>query len=156
MSRPMQLTKQWLMERGIVNITLDGKIYDQFGERRIFDTVKTSRWGEQVYKVFSVYDPDLYMSQKARPEQVKVATGDRNLLVHRAVWAWNFNGTNANTNGHYCPAYTAPANFDIDHIDDNSINNNFENLQLLTRQENLRKRGTGYRNQYAKSYKEVK
>ena len=46
---------------------------------------------------------------------------------------------------------------DVDHIDNNSLNDNPDNLQLLTRQENLLKRGKG-RNQwnYIRSNKDDK
>lgn len=40
-----------------------------------------------------------------------------------------------------------PVGYDIDHIDNDKFNNHISNLQLLTRKENLRKRGLG-RNQY--------
>ena len=36
-----------------------------------------------------------------------------------------------------------PAGYDVDHIDNNPLNNDLDNLQLLTHQENLRKRGGG-------------
>ncbi len=35
---------------------------------------------------------------------------------------------------------TIPANYDVDHIDNNQFNNELDNLQLLTRKENLAKR----------------
>ena len=56
-----------------------------------------------------------------------------NILVSNIVWIW-FNGQ-------------IPQGYDIDHIDNNPMNNNLSNLQLLTRKENLAKRGCG-RNQY--------
>ena len=49
-----------------------------------------------------------------------------------------------------------PDGYDVDHIDNNPFNNNLENLQLLTRAENLAKRGVG-RNQHTvnKTDKEI-
>ncbi len=41
-----------------------------------------------------------------------------------------------------------PAKLDVDHIDNNSLNNDFSNLQLLTRAENLAKRFIKGANQY--------
>ena len=41
-----------------------------------------------------------------------------------------------------------PHELDVDHIDNDKLNNHPDNLQLLTRAENLRKRGVG-RNQYS-------
>lgn len=40
-----------------------------------------------------------------------------------------------------------PAGYDVDHIDDNTLNNDLSNLQLLTHAENIKKRGGG-KNQY--------
>lgn len=40
-----------------------------------------------------------------------------------------------------------PAGYDVDHIDGDSLNNHIDNLQILTRKENLAKRG-GAKNQY--------
>ncbi len=45
---------------------------------------------------------------------------------HRLVYAW-FIGD-------------IPANYDVDHIDGDTMNNSLDNLQLLTRKENLAKR----------------
>ena len=50
----------------------------------------------------------------------------------RVIWAWFYN--------------YVPADMDVDHIKD-SLDNNLDNLQLLTRAENLKKRG-GWVNQY--------
>ena len=56
------------------------------------------------------------------------------ILTHVFVWLW-FNGTLSD-------------DLDIDHIDENKFNYKLENLQLLTRKENILKRGAG-RNQYS-------
>lgn len=56
------------------------------------------------------------------------------LLQHVASYLW-FKGD-------------IPHELDVDHIDNNKLNNHPDNLQLLTRAENLRKRGIG-RNQYS-------
>ena len=52
------------------------------------------------------------------------------------MWAWFYG--------------MVPANLDVDHINCNSLDDRLENLQLLTRAENLAKR-KGHRNQYEKS-----
>lgn len=56
------------------------------------------------------------------------------ILEHVLVWLW-FKGD-------------IPEGYDVDHIDNDKLNNKIENLQLLTRKENLAKRGVG-RNQYS-------
>ena len=49
-----------------------------------------------------------------------------------------------------------PADMDCDHIDDNPFNNKLENLQLLTRAENLQKRALNGINQWAYKNKDEK
>ena len=51
------------------------------------------------------------------------------VMLSNLVWVY-FNGP-------------IPEGHDVDHINDNSLDNRLENLQLLTRKENLRKRGHG-------------
>lgn len=41
-----------------------------------------------------------------------------------------------------------PRGYDVDHIDNDTLNNDLDNLQLLTRGDNIRKRGKG-KNQYS-------
>lgn len=55
---------------------------------------------------------------------------NKKFLVHRVVWE-AFNGT-------------IPQGMDIDHIDGNPKNNKLDNLQILTRQDNLKKRNIDY------------
>ena len=55
------------------------------------------------------------------------------LPLARLVYAWFFG--------------RVPVKMDVDHIDNNSLNNSLDNLQLLTRSENLKKR-EGWLNQY--------
>lgn len=49
----------------------------------------------------------------------------RNMQVHRLVWLANKG--------------PIPIGFEVDHIDDNKLNNNFDNLQLLSNLNNTRK-----------------
>ena len=53
----------------------------------------------------------------------------RNVVLSNIVWVY-FNGQ-------------IPEGYDVDHINNNPLDNSLENLQLLTRQENIRKRGCG-------------
>ena len=61
--------------------------------------------------------PVISFSYKGKPVGLPLA---------RVIWAW-FNSE-------------VPAGYDVDHIDNNQFNNRLENLQLLTRQQNLKKR----------------
>ena len=64
------------------------------------------------------------------------------LKLHTIIYAWNKG--------------EVPLDYDIDHVDNNSLNNNINNLQLLTHEENLRKRPNKGVNQwyYIKGYDE--
>ena len=53
--------------------------------------------------------------------------------LHRLLYAWYIG--------------YVPANMDVDHIDNNSLNNDLSNLQLSTRKDNLAKR-EGFKNQW--------
>lgn len=75
-----------------------------------------------------------YGKDKQYPYVVfSVNSKPKGILVSRLMYAW-FVGD-------------IPDGYDIDHIDNNPFNNNPENLQILTRKENLIKRGPG-RNQW--------
>ena len=52
---------------------------------------------------------------------------------HRFLYIWEFG--------------EIPPHYDVDHIDGNALNNDIKNLQILSRRENLLRRG-GKRNQY--------
>lgn len=72
---------------------------------------------------------------------ISVDNKPKSLLLSRVLYAW-FKGD-------------IPDGYDVDHIDNNSMNNSLDNLQLLTREENLKKRGLG-RNQYNVDWSEDK
>jgi len=55
---------------------------------------------------------------------------NKKFLVHRVVWE-AFNGE-------------IPNQMDIDHIDNNPMNNKLENLQMLSHGDNLKKRNINY------------
>lgn len=133
MGRPTELTKQYLIDHGISNITKDGHVFRKDGsEVHYCIASKKSRYDTQQYKVFYLYDHDLYEQRKEKFPHA----GQRSVLLSRAVYAW-YN-------------LIAPANYDIDHINNDSLDDRLENLQLLTRAENLAKR-KGHMNQYASS-----
>lgn len=84
-------------------------------------------------RTISYYGYSIYFGKVPAKNKKGFKYAQTNLLEHVLVWLWinEF----------------IPEGFDIDHIDNNKLNNNINNLQLLTRKENLRKRGIG-RNQY--------
>lgn len=65
--------------------------------------------------------------------KVKIDGKYRFVVASNIIWVY-FNGS-------------IPEGYDVDHINDVSTDNRLENLQLLTRTENIRKRGPG-KNQY--------
>lgn len=121
-----QLTRKYLEERGITNITKDGRIFKEdfeFSQHKV--TCKHPYGKNRRYVVFMLYDPAIY--QRCRERNYKgFSGGQRQILVHRAVYAW-YNGE-------------CPKGYDIDHIDGNPFNNNLDNLQAITRKENIAKR----------------
>ena len=113
------LTRKYLEERGITEITKDGHIFKGDYEMHQFKIKTKHPYGrDREYVCFMLYDPEVYKKGKR--------CGQRQILVHRAVYAW-YNGE-------------CPKNRDIDHIDNNPFNNCLDNLQAITRAENIRKR----------------
>ena len=72
-----------------------------------------------------------------------INNGKQRLIgLHNVIYAW-YKGE-------------LPLGYDVDHIDNNPLNNNIDNLQLLTHEENLQKRSIKGVNQwyYIKGYDE--
>ena len=63
----------------------------------------------------------VYLHIKRINENKKV-----HITLHTVIYAWNKG--------------EVPLGYDVDHIDNNPLNNNIDNLQLLTHKENMRKR----------------
>lgn len=104
-------------------VTEEGKyeVYHKGRKKNALPHKTYHKYGKTIeYRLYSFYD------SKTKKQF--------NILEHVLVWLW-FN-------------ISIPAKYDIDHIDSNKLNNHIDNLQLLTRKENLRKRGVG-RNQYS-------
>ena len=140
MGRPAELTKEKLMNLGVTEVTENGDVYMGDILLKPVTATKKSRFKEQKYKIINIYDRELYLKQKEQygkyiPGKV---LGMHGFVLSRVIYAW-FHGV-------------CPGNMDVDHKDGDSLNNNLDNLQLLTRQENLAKR-KGYRNQYLASYR---
>ena len=104
---------------------IDGKFYQNkiragLTEIKTYVSTTKHKYGKDLsYQIISVYNYDTK----------KITT----LTYHTFLYAW-FIGE-------------VPAGYDVDHIDGDTLNNDLNNLQILTREENLAKRGGG-RNQY--------
>lgn len=133
------LTKEELQRLGITDVTRDGKIYHNGKEcNQYYVKCKHPKSGnDKSYWTISLYDAELYKEQLK--DDVKYKNGMRTFLVSRVVYAWYHD--------------MCPSDLDVDHIDDNPNNNSIDNLQLLTRADNLKKRGYA-RNQYTCSMSE--
>ena len=142
MGRPAEITKDYLQQLGITEVTTDGRVF--IGDIEIIPTLatKASRFKLQQYRVIHIYDKNLYKQQKQENDGKFVpgkTLGMRGYVLSRVMYAW-FNDV-------------CPANMDVDHIDSNSLHDTLDNIQILTRKQNLAKRH-GFRNQYIKSYRE--
>ena len=118
------LTKQQLMELGIDVSRLENGEYlvRHYGRNtrslnRSLKVIKPSIIGNK-----HPYGKEVMYKAYVFHENGKAYT----ISEHRLVYAW-FIGD-------------IPAKYDVDHIDGNRMNNSLDNLQLLTRKENLAKR----------------
>ena len=134
MGRPAMLTRTELEDYGIVEITKDGHVFNAYGELKIAIQEKHTRYGTYRNHAFGIYDTRIYRDKREKDPQA--ACGTKTFTLARAMWAWYYG--------------YVPANIDVDHINNDSLDDRLENLQLLTRSENLAKR-KGHRNQYEKS-----
>ena len=126
-----ELTKEKLISLGITDVKEDGTIYNKNGVKSTYIVTGKHKYGQdREYPVILLTD---YFKPKRKDCRGWLSHPQTNVLVSNVVWVW-FNGQ-------------IPQGYDIDHIDNNPLNNKLSNLQLLTRKENLAKRGCG-RNQY--------
>lgn len=86
----------------------------------IWRQAKNHKYGKTV-----VYDYVLLYNYETHKQAI--------MSYHSFVYAW-YKGE-------------VPAGYDVDHIDGDTLNNDIDNLQLLTHDENIKKRGKG-QNQY--------
>lgn len=123
----MKLTKEWLIEKGIRLIQENDNDYHVYRKSKkwvnehklkIHDYVKHHKYGKD--KVYKIVG---FSDEKSYT-----------ITLQRLVYAWFIGDIDEG--------------YDVDHIDDDSLNNRIDNLQLLTRTENLRKRKDNGINQY--------
>ena len=129
-----RLTKQRLIELGVTDVTEDGQVYVNGKLRKATITTKETKYGGvKHYVIVALPDRNVKVpiTQKKKTKQgiknykawaYKAVT----IPLGRLVVAW-FTGS-------------IEADEDADHIDNNTFNNHIDNLQKLTRKENLAKR----------------
>lgn len=127
----MKITKSRETLEKEFNIYYDnGKFYQSkpragIIELKPFINMKTHKYGKTVcYELIQMYN---YKTHKPTL-----------MSYHSFLYAW-FKGE-------------VPAGYDVDHIDGNTLNNDIDNLQLLTRKENLAKRKIKGPNQHKNTY----
>ena len=115
------LTKQELVDRGIK--LEDSKVYQwsrklkKYVELDIVPVVTTPKWGkERTYMTVYYYKKEKHLMQP--------------IALHRLIYVW-YKGD-------------IPKGYVVDHIDNNQLNNDPDNLQLLTRGENVKKDNNGH------------
>ena len=125
------LTKQDLINWGIsVEKTADGYRIFRTGKPNGFAKTEVTR----EVPINNLCAEHRYGKTKNYPAIcISVNNKPKGFVLSRVVYAW-FIGD-------------IPDNYDIDHIDNNPYNNSLDNLQLLTRKENIAKRGPA-RNQH--------
>jgi hypothetical protein len=114
----LRITKEWLQQHGIVDVSKDGVVTGVKGEKKVFTITTKHPYGkDKSYHAITVYDSDLYKE--------KGYGGIRTLLLSRVMYAWYHD--------------VCPEDFDVDHIDNNSLNDTLDNLRLLSRGDNNRR-----------------
>lgn len=142
MSQRLTITREWLEAHHIVDISKDGVVtaVDRRGDRYVIKpviTTKKTRYGIKQYHLIPLYDKDERLRQlEAYKARGTYASGMRTYVLSRFIWAWHYG--------------ECPNDMDVDHINNDSLDDRLDNLQLLTRADNLRKR-KGHMNQFENS-----
>ena len=130
------LTKQQLIDLGVTDVTKDGKVFKNDVECKIKILVNKYKHSTKTYQV-----PVVQFADKSKKIPFVTKNGYHsytyscmNISVARIMFVWFVRDIEYGEQ--------------IDHKDDDPLNNTLDNLQVLTQEENLRKKGIS-RNQYA-------
>lgn len=131
-----RLTKQDLLDIGVTDVTEDGKVYVNGELRKLSVTSKATKYGGIKHYVIVVI-PDRKAAKRDTVQRVQ--TKKHGLRAYKR-WCYR---TKTIPLGRLMLAWftgSIEADEDCDHIDNNTFNNHIDNLQKLTRKENLAKR----------------
>ena len=129
------LTKQQLIELGVTDVTKDGKVFKNGTECRIVILKNKYKHSTNVYQnaVVQFVDKSKKIPFVTKDGYNSYTYGCMNISVARIMFVWFVRDIEYGEQ--------------IDHKDDDPLNNTLDNLQVLTQEENLKKRGLG-RNQF--------
>lgn len=117
-----EITKEYLKKLGVEYVSEDGLTVIVKG-KTITNFGKPAYSGNRPYYKLQFHDPDLYAS--VPKEERKSASGQVPIGIHILNFVWN--------------KQDKPQGLVVDHIDNNSINNHIDNLQLSTVKLNVTK-----------------
>ena len=129
------LTKQQLIELGVTAVTEDGKVFKNGVECKIVMLKNKYKHSTNVYQnaVVQFVDKSKKIPFVTKDGYNSYTYGCMNISVARIMFVWFVRDIEYGEQ--------------IDHKDDDPLNNTLNNLQVLTQEENLKKRGLG-RNQF--------
>ena len=121
-----EITKAMLEEWGIQSVTWDDSL-DNWRIERLWNKNKSKKKVLSIVKIGTAVCKHQYAQDKTYPIVSFSAHGNPQCFpLSRFIYAW-FNGE-------------VPEGMVVDHIDNNPFNNRIENLQILTPEDNLKKR----------------
>ena len=129
------LTKQQLIELGVTDVTKDGKVFKNGVECKIVILKNKYKHSTNVYQnaVVQFVDKSKKIPFVTKDGYNSYTYGALNISVARIMFVWFVRDIEYGEQ--------------IDHKDDNPLNNTLDNLQVLTQEENLKKKGIS-RNQF--------
>lgn len=133
------LTKKQLQDLGVTDVRRDGTVYVHGTKKNPTKLTTKHKYGNNVtYLAIALqdYTKKVPTIQKAVRKSGKIYTAPswayavKTVTLGRLVMAW-YKGE-------------VPGDMDVDHIDGNPFNNNIDNLQIISRRENLARRSLSW------------